>query len=136
MPSFLKALFISSDETIFDGDETMIGNNYSNLGLKSLTNSAEGAFSAPEAMKIKMQEISRSKSALASSHPGATQETPQTHAYKIMSNAAPALLSAGKLSGHPGSIKTSRDRTPSNILHFGLQGSEQKIPRDRSAQAA
>jgi hypothetical protein len=64
MPSFLKALFISSDETIFDEDET--GNSYSNLGLKSLTNSAEGAFSAPEALKMKMQEINRSRSALAS----------------------------------------------------------------------
>jgi hypothetical protein len=59
----LKALFISSDETIFDGEETTYA-NYSNLGLKSLTNSAEGAFSAPDALKIKMQEISRSRSAL------------------------------------------------------------------------
>ena len=73
MPSFLKALFISSDETIFDGDET--GNSYSNLGLKSLTNSAEAAFSAPDALKMKMQEINRSRSALASNLP-TQQETP------------------------------------------------------------
>lgn len=71
VPSFLKALFISSDETIFDEDETNIGNTYSNLGLKSLTNSAEGAYSAPDALKIRMQEISRSRSALANSQPGA-----------------------------------------------------------------
>jgi hypothetical protein len=67
VPSFLKALFISSDETIFDEDETTVGNTYSNLGLKSLTNSAEGAFSAPDALKIRMQEMSRSRSALANS---------------------------------------------------------------------
>jgi hypothetical protein len=69
MPSFLKALCISSDETIFDDDEIINGNSFSNLGLKSLTNSAEGALSAPEALKLRMQEISRSKSALAHSQP-------------------------------------------------------------------
>lgn len=69
IPSFLKALFIQSDETIFDEDEITQGNSYSNLGLKSLTNSAEGAFSAPDALRMKMQEISRSKSALSSTQP-------------------------------------------------------------------
>ncbi len=65
MPSFLKALFITSDETIFDDDER----NFSNFGLKSMTNSAEAALSAPEALRLKLQEISRSRSALASSNP-------------------------------------------------------------------
>lgn len=74
MPSFLKALFITSDETIFDDDEIINGNSFSNLGLKSLTNSAEGALSAPEALKLRMQEISRSKSALAQSQPIVHQE--------------------------------------------------------------
>lgn len=74
IPSFLKALFISSDETIFDEDEITQGNSYSNLGLKSLTNSAEGALSAPDALRMRMQEISRSKSALASTQPIVHQE--------------------------------------------------------------
>jgi len=74
IPSFLKALFISSDETIFDEDDITQGNSYSNLGLKSLTNSAEGAFSAPDALRMRMQEISRSKSALASTQPIVHQE--------------------------------------------------------------
>lgn len=49
MPSFLKALFISSDETIFDDAET--NRNFSNFGLKSMTNSAEAALSAPDALR-------------------------------------------------------------------------------------
>jgi hypothetical protein len=45
-----------------------MGNSYSNLGLRSMTNSAEGALSAPnDAIKMRMQEMSRSKSALATS---------------------------------------------------------------------
>lgn len=35
------------------------------LGLRSFTNSAEGALSAPDAIKIRMAEMNRSKSALA-----------------------------------------------------------------------
>ena len=67
VPSFLKALYITSEDTIFDDDE-VIATQHSliPLGLKSLTNSAEGALSAPEALKLKMQEMNRSKSALAS----------------------------------------------------------------------
>lgn len=68
VPSFLKALYISSEDTIFDDDEILISQtSLVPLGLKSLTNSAEGALSAPEALKLRMQEINRSKSALATS---------------------------------------------------------------------
>jgi len=59
VPSFLKALYISSADTIFD-DEAV-------FNAKSLTNSAEHALSAPEALKLRMQELSRSKSALGAS---------------------------------------------------------------------
>ena len=47
------------------------------LGLKSMTNSAEGAFSAPEALikQLRMQEMNRSKSALATS---SNQQTSQS----------------------------------------------------------
>ena len=68
----MKALYITRDDTIFDEDceagiltpgvNSMVG-----LNLKSLTNSAEGALSAPEALKLKMAEMNRSKSALAAS---------------------------------------------------------------------
>ena len=70
MPSFLKALYITSEDTIFDDDDQVITQNSSSLiplGLKSMTNSAEGALSAPEALKLRMQEMNRSKSALATS---------------------------------------------------------------------
>lgn len=53
MPSFLKALYISQEDTIFDDDEVMACSLIP-LGLKSMTNSAEGAFSAPEALKLRM----------------------------------------------------------------------------------
>ena len=66
IPSFLKALYITSEDTIFDDDEVM-QHSLIPLGLKSMTNSAEGAFSAPEALKLRMQEMNRSKSALATS---------------------------------------------------------------------
>ena len=73
VPSFLKALYITSEDTIFDDDcdagiVTVGGNSFGNLGLKSFTNSAEGALSAPEALKLRMAEINRSKSALATSN--------------------------------------------------------------------
>ena len=68
VPSFLKALYITSEDTIFDDDEVMCTqHSLVPLGLKSLTNSAAGALSAPEALKLRMQEINRSKSALATS---------------------------------------------------------------------
>ena len=68
MPSFLKALYITSEDTIFDDDEVITTqHSLVPLGLKSMTNSAEGALSAPEALKLRMQEMNRSKSALASS---------------------------------------------------------------------
>ena len=70
VPSFLKALYITSEDTIFDDDEQIMVTQNSlvpALGLKSMTNSAEGALSAPEALKLRMQEINRSKSALATS---------------------------------------------------------------------
>ena len=70
VPSFLKALYITSEDTIFDDDEQVMVTQNSlvpALGLKSMTNSAEGALSAPEALKLRMQEINRSKSALATS---------------------------------------------------------------------
>ena len=67
VPSFLKALYISQEDTIFDDDEVMAQHSLIPLGLKSMTNSAEGAFSAPEALKLRMQEMNRSKSALATS---------------------------------------------------------------------
>lgn len=137
MPSFLKALCISSDETIFDDDEIINGNSFSNLGLKSLTNSAEGALSAPEALKLRMQEISRSKSALAHSQPiYQQQEAVQQHSYRVIqpdSSKQPNITQSHKI----GSLKTSRDRPASkNDLHFGnLQNSDQKpAQRDRSAQ--
>ena len=38
-----------------------------------MTNSAEGALSAPEALKLRMQEMNRSKSALASNVPSQSQ---------------------------------------------------------------
>ena len=37
---------------------------------RDMTNSAEGALSAPEALKLRMQEMNRSKSALATSSGG------------------------------------------------------------------
>jgi len=78
----------------------MQGNSYSNLGFKSLTNSAEGAFSAPDALRMRMQEISRSKSALASTQPIASQDTKKTQlALKLVQNAAPAINSSGRTSG-------------------------------------
>jgi hypothetical protein len=44
-----------------------------------------------------MQEISRSKSALASTQPIANQDTKKTQlAFKIVQNAAPAINSSGK----------------------------------------
>lgn len=92
VPSFLKALFISSDETIFDEDETTVGNTYSNLGLKSLTNSAEGAFSAPDALKIRMQEMSRSRSALANSQP--TVQDQQATIQMMLLNGTPPVVKA------------------------------------------
>ena len=70
VPSFLKALYITSEDTIFDDDDQIVVTQNSlipPLGLKSMTNSAEGALSAPEALKLRMQEINRSKSALAMS---------------------------------------------------------------------
>jgi len=69
VPSFLKALYITSEDTIFDDDIEVITQNslLPPLGLKSMTNSAEGALSAPEALKLRMQEMNRSKSALATS---------------------------------------------------------------------
>jgi len=69
VPSFLKALYITSEDTIFDDDATVVTQNslIPPLGLKSMTNSAEGALSAPEALKLRMQEMNRSKSALATS---------------------------------------------------------------------
>ena len=68
MPSFLKALYITSEDTIFDDDEVITTqHSLIPLGLKSMTNSAEGALSAPEALKLRMQEMNRSKSALATS---------------------------------------------------------------------
>jgi hypothetical protein len=71
VPSFLKALYITSEDTIFDDDdEVMITqNSLIPLGLTSLTNSAEAAISAPEALKLRIAEMNRSKSALATSHP-------------------------------------------------------------------
>ena len=53
VPSFLKALYITSEDTIFDDDEVM-QHSLIPLGLKSMTNSAEGSFSAPEALKLRM----------------------------------------------------------------------------------
>ena len=66
----MKALYITSDDTIFDEDYeagilTVGMNSMVGLGLRSFTNSAEGALSAPEALKLKMAEMNRSKSALA-----------------------------------------------------------------------
>ena len=74
VPSFLKALYITSEDTIFDDDdEVMITqNSLIPLGLTSLTNSAEAAISAPEALKLRIAEMNRSKSALATSHPQQT----------------------------------------------------------------
>lgn len=54
VPAFLKALYITSEDTIFDDDEAVAQNSLIPLGLKSLTNSAEGALSAPEALKLRM----------------------------------------------------------------------------------
>lgn len=70
VPSFLKALYISREDTIFDEDEHLkISKTSLNMGLdfpKSQTNSAEGALSAPEALKLRMHELSnRSKSSIA-----------------------------------------------------------------------
>lgn len=69
VPSFLKALYITSEDTIFDDDDEVMVTQHSlvPLGLKSLTNSAEAAISAPEVQKLRMAEINRSKSALATS---------------------------------------------------------------------
>ena len=53
VPSFLKALYITSEDTIFDDDEEVV-TSVPTLGLKSMTNSAEGALSAPEALKLRM----------------------------------------------------------------------------------
>jgi len=53
VPSFLKALYITSEDTIFDDDEEVV-TSVPALGLKSMTNSAEGALSAPEALKLRM----------------------------------------------------------------------------------
>ena len=66
----MKALYITSEDTIFDEDceagiLTVGMNSMVGLGLRSLANSAEGAISAPEAQKIKVTEVNRSKSALA-----------------------------------------------------------------------
>lgn len=74
MPSFLKALYITSEDTIFDDDDEVMVTQTSliPLGLKSLTNSAEAAISAPEVLKLRIAEINRSKSALATSHPQQT----------------------------------------------------------------
>lgn len=71
MPSFLKALYITSEDTIFDDDDEVMvtQNSLIPLGMKSLTNSAEAAISAPEVLKLRIAEINRSKSALATSHP-------------------------------------------------------------------
>lgn len=54
VPAFLKALYITSEDTIFDDDEAVAQNSLIPLGLKSLTNSAEGALSAPDALKLRM----------------------------------------------------------------------------------
>lgn len=72
VPSFLKALYINQDDTIFDDDELVVTQTslVPALGLKSMTNSAEGALSAPDALKLRMQEMNRSKSALAMSSGG------------------------------------------------------------------
>lgn len=72
VPSFLKALYINQDDTIFDDDELVVTQTslVPALGLKSMTNSAEGALSAPDALKLRMQEMNRSKSALATSSGG------------------------------------------------------------------
>lgn len=69
VPSFLKALYITSEDTIFDDDcvsgiGMLVGHSQGTLGLKSFTNSAEGALSAPDVHKMRMQDV-RSKSALA-----------------------------------------------------------------------
>ena len=66
VPSFLKALYITSEDTIFDDDAALTGgNSLVSLGLKSLTHSAA---SQPDAMKQRMNEMNRdrSKSALSS----------------------------------------------------------------------
>ena len=65
VPSFLKALYITSEDTIFDDDAAQ-GNSLVSLGLKSLTHSAEGQIADPNALKMRMQEMNRSKSALSS----------------------------------------------------------------------
>ena len=70
VPSFLKALYITREDTIFDEDceagmLTPGANSMVGLNLRSMTNSAEGALSAPEALKQKMAEMNRSKSAMA-----------------------------------------------------------------------
>ena len=49
------------------GVNSMVGH-----GLRSFANSAEGALSAPEALKLKMAEMNRSKSALAASNTKST----------------------------------------------------------------
>ena len=54
MPSFLKALYITSEDTIFDDDDEVMQHSLIPLGLKSMTNSAEGVYSAPEALKLRM----------------------------------------------------------------------------------
>jgi len=79
VPSFLKALYITSEDTIFDDDAALTGgNSIISLGLKSLTHSAEGAVSQPEAMKLRIQEMNRSKSALSSNAQNSNQlDAPQ-----------------------------------------------------------
>lgn len=54
VPSFLKALYITSEDTIFDDDDEVMQHSLIPLGLKSMTNSAEGVYSAPEALKLRM----------------------------------------------------------------------------------
>lgn len=162
VPSFLKALYITSEDTIFDDDceaGLLATTGNSILALKSLTNSAEGALSAPEALKQRMAEINRSKSALATSNTksatSANDVSKQINLQKAnyqnfmdqkfsrSSNQQPNSFSKGQVQNRQNvqnlsqtqkySMKSARDSRPSSNLGFN-QSSEQKQPRDRSQQ--
>ena len=70
VPSFLKALYITSDDTIFDDDAAMTGIDCVSLGLKSLTHSADTHLSQNDVLRVRMAEMNRSKSALSSNQSG------------------------------------------------------------------
>ena len=138
MPSFLKALYITSDDTIFDDDAAMTGIDCVSLGLKSLTHSADTHLSQNDVLRVRMAEMNRSKSALSSNQsgldaplkqfqrsanhgdsqsksPGLSNKNQST----LAKGGAQAMKDFSMSQTQKLSMKTSRDR-PSGNMNFNL----------------